>query len=70
MDREDLEYINKFSKITIALACRHFGYNQSNLRSGKCGKVAERNVRKFIENEMSKIYLEECKNYVKKDNSL
>ena len=70
MEREDLDYINRFSKITIALACRHFGYNQSNLCRGKCGKVAEKNVRKFIENEMSKIYLEECKNYVKKDNSL
>ncbi len=70
MEREDLEYINKFSKITIALACRYFGYNQSNLRSGKCGKVAERNVRKFIEKELSKIYLEESNNYVKEDSTL
>lgn len=69
-EKEDLIYINKFSKITIADACRHFGYNHSNLRMGKCGREAEKNVRKYIENKMSKIYNEESEEYVKEDNSL
>lgn len=68
--KEDLIFINKFSKITIRKACKHFGYNQSNVCNGKSGAEACRNVRKYIENELSKIYSEECKNYVKKDNSL
>ena len=69
-DKEDLIYINKFSKITIAEACRHFGYNHSNLRMGKCGRDAERNVRKYLENKISKIYSEESEVYVEKNNSL
>lgn len=67
---EDLNYIKKFSKITIKKACKHFGYNQGNICAGKSGDIATRNVRKYIENELSKIYSEECLEYVKKDSSL
>ena len=69
MEREDLEYIKKFGKITIAEACRHFNINQSNLRRGSYGKEVEKKVRKYLENKLSKIYWEECEVYVK-DNSL
>lgn len=69
MEREDLEYIKKFGKITIAEACRHFNINQSNLRRGSYGKDVEKNVRKYLECKLSKIYMEECEVYVK-DNSL
>lgn len=63
--KEDLDYINKFSKITISKACKYYGYNQSNLQNGKCSDYKIRNVRKFIENELFKMYQEEAENYVK-----
>lgn len=70
MKEEDLNYIKKFSKITIKEACKHFGYNQGNICAGKSGEKATHNVRKYIENELFKIYGEECLKYVKEDNSL
>ena len=62
---EDLEYIKKFSSITIADACRHFNYDRSNLVNGKLGREKEKKVRKYIENELAKVYLEESDKYVK-----
>lgn len=67
---EDVKYINKFSKITISKACKHFGFNQSNICSGKSTLGATRKVRKYIENEIANLYKEESEKYVKKDNSL
>ena len=68
--QEDVTFINKFSKITISKACKHFGYNQSNVCHGKSTKEAIKKVRKYIENELASIYKEESSNYVKKDNTL
>lgn len=48
-DKSDLTFIKNFTKVKVADACRYFGYNQSNLIRGKCGRLAERNVRNYIE---------------------
>ena len=36
-----------------------FGYNQSNLTKGKCGRDAEKKVRKYLEYELANLRLEE-----------
>ena len=58
-DKNNLNFIQGFSKIKISKACRFFGYNQSNLMKGKSGREKEKNVRKFIEYELAKLRLEE-----------
>ena len=62
---EDLIFIKKFSKITITKACKHFGFNQSNICNGKSTEDATRKVRKYIENEIADIYKKEAEKYVK-----
>ena len=64
-DKEDLKFIQGFAKIKVSRACRFFGYNQSNLMKGRSGRRAEKNVRKYLENELaylriSKVSDEEC----------
>lgn len=58
-DKNNLKFIQGFSKIKISKACRFFGYNQSNLMKGKSGREKEKNVRKFIEYELANLRLEE-----------
>jgi len=58
-DKNDLKFIQGFSKIKISKACRFFGYNQSNLMKGKSGREKEKNVRKFIEYELANVRLAE-----------
>ena len=67
--QEDLEFINRFSKITIKRACDHFGFNQSNITHGKSTKESTKKVRKYLEKEVANLYIEESKKYVK-DSSL
>ena len=67
---EDVIYINKFSKITIKSACDYFGLNQSNICNGKSTEENTKKVRKYLENELAKIYKEENSKYVSKDSSL
>ena len=57
MEKEDLEFIKAFSKIKVSKACRYFNFDQSNLVKGKKGRIAEKMVRKYIENELAKLYL-------------
>ena len=54
-----------FSSITIAKACRYFNLDRSNLVNGRLGREKEKMVRKYIENELAKVYLEESDVYVK-----
>ena len=56
---DDLKFIQNFSKIKVSKACKFFGYNQSNLTKGKCGRVAEKKVRKYLEYELANLRLEE-----------
>lgn len=58
-DRNDLKFLQGFTKIKISKACRFFGFNQSNLMKGKSGKNAERKVRKYIEYELANVRLNE-----------
>lgn len=63
-EKTDLIFIKGFSKIKISNACKYFGFNQANLVNGKSGRLKEKLVRKYIENELSKLYkadLEELK---------
>lgn len=54
-DKSDLMFIKNFTKVKVADACRYFGYNQSNLIRGKCGRLAEKNVRNFIEIKLAEV---------------
>ena len=56
---DDLKFIQNFSKIKVSKACKFFGYIQSNLSKGKCGRVAEKIVRKYLEYELANLRLEE-----------
>lgn len=58
-DKEDLKFIQGFAKIKVSRACRFFGYNQSNLMKGRSGRRAERNVRKYLENEIAYLRISE-----------
>lgn len=69
-EREDLIFINDFSKIKLTDACKHFNIDYSNLKYGKSTKENEKKVRKYIENKIAKLYLKETNNYVEKDDSL
>lgn len=62
---DDIVYINKFSKITIADACRHFNIDAANLRNGRCSPEIEKKVRKYLEQKIAEIYVEESEKYVK-----
>lgn len=55
----DLDYIKKFSKITIAEICRENNINTSNLWSGKLSEEKLHIVRKAIEAKVGGIYVEE-----------
>lgn len=61
---EDLKYIKKFSKITISRACKELNVDVANLSNGKTTKENEKRVRKYLERELAKIYLEEADSYV------
>lgn len=63
-DREDLEFIRKFSMINVSDACKYFNYDQGNLYGGRLSNEKERNVRKYIESELGKIYVEESEKYL------
>lgn len=58
---EDLEYIKKFSQITIIEVCKKAGVNPSNLWSGKTSKKNINKVKKLLESEVAKLYIIEDK---------
>jgi len=59
---QDLEYIKKFSKITISKICRKNKINRSNLYNGKSTRRNERLVREEIESELAKLYIRNDEN--------
>lgn len=60
---EDLEYIKKFSSISITNVCKKLGVDRSNLLHGKASKKNMKLIRKGLESEVAKLYLmEEIKN--------
>lgn len=58
-EKNDLRFLQGFTKVKISKACKFFGYNQSNLMKGRSGRAAERKVRKYIEYELANVRLAE-----------
>ena len=54
---DDLEYIKRFSKISITGICEKKGINRSNLLNNKTTRKNKRVVREEIESELAKLYL-------------
>ena len=54
---EDLDYIKKFSKITITRACELANVKKNNLWSGKVKKEKIKKVRKILESNVAELYL-------------
>ena len=54
---DDLEYIKKFSKITIKDVCEKANVDKSNVFNGKASKKKINKVRKRIESEDANLYI-------------
>lgn len=62
-NNEDLDYIKKFSSISITDVCKKLGVDRSNLLNGRTSKKNMKLIRKGLESEVAKLYLmEEIKN--------
>ena len=55
---EDLEFIKKFSKISVQDICNKKNVNRANLLNGRSSKTNTKRVRKGIESEVAKLYIE------------
>lgn len=55
---DDLEYIKSFSKISISKACRKLKINRSNLLNNKTTSENIKKVRKELESEVAKLYIQ------------
>lgn len=55
----DLEYIKKFSKITITKVCKKLDINRGNLLNGRTTKSNIKKVREELESEVAKLYIKE-----------
>lgn len=67
---EDLEYIKKFSSISITDVCKKLGVNRANLLNGRTTKKNMKLVRKGLESEVAKLYLMEDEKNVESSNIL
>ena len=56
---EDLDYIKKFSKITLKNVCKKTKVDTSNLFKGKASKKKINKVRRQIESDIARLYLME-----------
>lgn len=54
---EDLEYIKKFSKISIKSVCDKAKVDKANLYAGRTSKKNIKKVRKYIESNIAELYL-------------
>lgn len=60
---KDLNFIKKFSKITITKVCNNVGVLRQNVITGKTNSEKIRQVREEIESEIAKLYIKkESKN--------
>lgn len=53
----DLEYIKSFTKIQVTKICNKLGIDYTNLYHGKTSKHNEHLVRKELESEFAKLYI-------------
>lgn len=56
---DDLEFIKKFSKISIKQIAKENGISTSNLYSGRCGVRKTYIMRKAIEAKIAELYIED-----------
>lgn len=59
---DDLEYIKRFSKISITGICEKKGINRGNLLNNKTTRKNKRVVREEIESEIAKLYVKDDDN--------
>ena len=59
---DDLEYIKKFSKITIKDVCNKSKANRSNILRGTASKKKINKVKRQIESDIASLYLLEDEN--------
>ena len=69
-DNEDLEYIKKFSSISVTDVCKKLGVDRSNLLNARTTKKNMRLIRKGLESEIAKLYLMEEKKDVKETDDI
>lgn len=56
---QDLEYIKKFSKISITRLCKENKVDRANLLSNRTSKEKTHLIRESIENEIAKLYIKQ-----------
>lgn len=61
MKDKNLEYINKFSNITISRICKKKGLSRQNIYTGKAKPEKIQEVKEEIESEIAKLYIKEEK---------
>lgn len=54
---DDLEFIQNFSKITVASICEKLNISRSNVYNGRTSKENLKKIRKTIESEYAKLYV-------------
>jgi hypothetical protein len=57
MKSEYLDFIKKFSKISITMACEKAGVDRQNVLSGKAKVDKIKKVKKILESEVAKLYV-------------
>lgn len=56
---EDLEFIKKFSKITVSSACKKTKVDRSSLLSNRVKSEKVKIVREELENQIARLYIKE-----------
>lgn len=54
---DDLEFIQNFSKITVASICEKLNISRQNVYNGRTSKENLKKIRKTIESEYAKLYV-------------
>ena len=54
---KNLDYIKKFTKITITGICKKLSINRQNVLNGKTTSKNIKNVKEEIESELAKLYI-------------
>lgn len=58
---KDIDYIKKFSKISIAGICRKYSIDTANLWHNKTAQKKVKLIKEEIESEIAKLYIKEDK---------
>lgn len=66
----DLEYIKKFSKITVKNICESLKVDSSNLWAGRTSAAKTKLIRKALEAELAKLVIEDYENVKQEERPL